>query len=773
MQRKKITNDLQMRIREYLRFIWKEENAQNLEEEHKIIELLSGTLKEELLIEAYGAVLKKYPMFFANFSEISLKKVVNIIKDIKLIPEETVFIEKEQSDDLSIYFIMKGKVQLFASKGEGEEPLVVRDLGVGDYFGEVAFFSGKNRFLSARSKDFTTLFCINREEFIKVLQKNSDDFEKFCMIQDQILYYDNYFPLKLRCFSCNQLGHLAGQCHLIHFTADREKVIKTFNFYVDQERDPKFARKLRRTKALKCKKLLFLTSKKIKEFLKKQRDESKKWNGTSSEQLFSEMEDEEYSEDDDEEDLEEVEEDGDTNESPSSAEKDEESPDEGSVIEKVEKSERRGEPPVQKLEKHENDHRKSASLHNFDKIVDEGFSSKKNPTDENSSHNVIKMSNEENNTNSIQILRLPTPSLQKRHSASAALLTPTNFNNDNDKVFNRGESKESKDIRSSKKTLGGTDINQKQRKRTIESSTITSHSKNKTSTNSKTNIELQIFANNIKMNASSESIKRNVTSNPAYFNNNNFVEEIKGQHKSILKVPGLDKNQSSAALHKNSIFLNKNNILNLVNPGNNNHTNPLVVSLTTMPPSNNTPNNQTPYDPHRHSQTINSMILDPSDSNKILDNFDRVQNFKNYFPHNNCKVVSEAINMKKISSFRHSKTMTMRRKSMEARLAKYTFFLDDMKEKMPAAIKKKAAMMKKKREGFMGRLPTLKDESGYKFDEEVLTKKQKQWQAKQYFSGLFNKEQKKLNFSDVVNLILHDPFLKKQIKKKVKIVSHK
>ena len=57
------------------------------------------------------------------------------------------------------------------------------------------------------------------------------------------------------------------------------------------------------------------------------------------------------------------------------------------------------------------------------------------------------------------------------------------------------------------------------------------------------------------------------------------------------------------------------------------------------------------------------------------------------------------------------------------------------------------------------------------FDDELMKKKQKQWQSKhtkQYFSNLIGKEQKKLNFSDVVNLIIHDPFLKKQIKKKGK-----
>jgi len=194
-----------MRIREYLKFIWQEENTQNLEDEHKIIGLLSCSLKEELLIEAYGSILKKFPMFFANFTEKSMRKVVGIMKDIKLFPEECLFSENDE-DDLAIYFIMKGKVELCTESG-----IMVKELGIGEHFGEIGFFSGKARSLSAKSKDFTTLFSINRREFIEVLMKNSDDFEKFCMIQDQIVFYENYFTLKIRCLFLLQSIRTSGK----------------------------------------------------------------------------------------------------------------------------------------------------------------------------------------------------------------------------------------------------------------------------------------------------------------------------------------------------------------------------------------------------------------------------------------------------------------------------------------------------------------------------------------------------------------------------------
>lgn len=259
MQRKNINQNLQMRIREYLTFIWKEEKMQNLEEEQKIIGFLSAGLKEELLMEAYGGTLMKFPLFYANFTQKSLRKVINIFQNHKLFPQEKIFQEAE-TDDCSIYFIKKGKVQLFTESG-----IIIRELGAGECFGEIAFFSGQERKLSARSKGFTTLFSINREQFLKILIDNPDDFEKFCMIKDQIILYSNYFPLKIRCFACNQMGHLAMDCPEIHFAPDIEKIIKKYNFYEDQPREKGLLRRNTRINAIKNFHSILIGSKKLEE----------------------------------------------------------------------------------------------------------------------------------------------------------------------------------------------------------------------------------------------------------------------------------------------------------------------------------------------------------------------------------------------------------------------------------------------------------------------------------------------------------------------------
>ena len=91
MDKKNIGFDLKMRIEEYLKFIWKEKKNRNQDEELKIINSLSSILKEELLLEAYGGILKAYPLFYTNFSEKSLKKMVSVLKEVTFTNEEIIF----------------------------------------------------------------------------------------------------------------------------------------------------------------------------------------------------------------------------------------------------------------------------------------------------------------------------------------------------------------------------------------------------------------------------------------------------------------------------------------------------------------------------------------------------------------------------------------------------------------------------------------------------------------------------------------------------------
>lgn len=45
-------------------------------------------------------------------------------------------------------------------------------------------------------------------------------------MKDQVLLYNDYSMLKMRCYSCHSNSHLIDQCHMIHMKCDKERVIK-------------------------------------------------------------------------------------------------------------------------------------------------------------------------------------------------------------------------------------------------------------------------------------------------------------------------------------------------------------------------------------------------------------------------------------------------------------------------------------------------------------------------------------------------------------------
>jgi len=92
MEKKNVDYDLQMKIREYLKFIWQDESIQNTDIEGEIISKLSNSLRSELIFESYGQVLKKTPLFFANFSEKFLGELMYEIKEVRNLPEDSIFI---------------------------------------------------------------------------------------------------------------------------------------------------------------------------------------------------------------------------------------------------------------------------------------------------------------------------------------------------------------------------------------------------------------------------------------------------------------------------------------------------------------------------------------------------------------------------------------------------------------------------------------------------------------------------------------------------------
>ena len=109
MEKNNIKMDLRLRIKEYLRFIWKEEKTQLDEEENRIISALPVPLKHEFLLASYGHILIENPMFFVNFSKRTLKETISegLLKQLQFTPGDVIFDVK--NDKLLKMSSYKGK----------------------------------------------------------------------------------------------------------------------------------------------------------------------------------------------------------------------------------------------------------------------------------------------------------------------------------------------------------------------------------------------------------------------------------------------------------------------------------------------------------------------------------------------------------------------------------------------------------------------------------------------------------------------------------------
>lgn len=76
MEKNHINMDLRLRIKEYLRFIWKEEKTQFYDEENKILNELPENLRQEFLLNSYSHLLFDLPLFFTNFSKRCLNDTI-------------------------------------------------------------------------------------------------------------------------------------------------------------------------------------------------------------------------------------------------------------------------------------------------------------------------------------------------------------------------------------------------------------------------------------------------------------------------------------------------------------------------------------------------------------------------------------------------------------------------------------------------------------------------------------------------------------------------
>jgi len=120
-------------------------------------------------VSKLGAVgfLKSNPLF-GSLSDEALNEVVGVGYTRPVKRGEVLFLQGDPGDRL--YLVLSGEVRISAGGPEGQQ-LHLNTLGPGDVNGEIALMDGGERTASATVTQDGMMFCIDRPEFLKLLER--------------------------------------------------------------------------------------------------------------------------------------------------------------------------------------------------------------------------------------------------------------------------------------------------------------------------------------------------------------------------------------------------------------------------------------------------------------------------------------------------------------------------------------------------------------------------------------------------------------------------
>ncbi|EAS01462.3 cyclic nucleotide-binding domain protein (macronuclear) [Tetrahymena thermophila SB210] len=266
MKRKCISKKLQLKINLDLEQYYLRNTKNKSEEENRVLTKISADLNDEIKLEYYKNILQKVPFLIGNFQKETIDKLCLSIEEVFYSPNQIIFNEQE-SNDFSLIVIVSGQVDLLKGvraqlnqgqqiKEEIEEEQqftnpqqtqrklicnnenykVISTLKKGCTFGEVNFFTQTQRECTAKSRTFTTILKIERNNFLSIIQNNQKDFEVFCEMKDKIQMYNNYKIINKSCILCQNSFHSEQSCSQAHFNKNSPFIFSRINKKQFQER---------------------------------------------------------------------------------------------------------------------------------------------------------------------------------------------------------------------------------------------------------------------------------------------------------------------------------------------------------------------------------------------------------------------------------------------------------------------------------------------------------------------------------------------------------
>ncbi|KAL4426566.1 hypothetical protein ABPG74_012326 [Tetrahymena malaccensis] len=227
MNERQVQLSTQMRVLKYLEFIEDFQDS-NITEGAKILETCSQEIKEELLKEYFGRILKTIKLIKGTFSQEFLIQLSLVMRERRFAPGE-ILVQKGQLMK-HLFFVTKGQTEYFIANNGNFLNLCDYDEKMIDL---KCFITQQPSEISVRSKGITTAAYIDFYQWEEIIKQFGQDREKACSLRDQFLNDKRYqYP----CKSCGQFQHNLYSCPQVCYKINRSLYFNKLVLNIQQER---------------------------------------------------------------------------------------------------------------------------------------------------------------------------------------------------------------------------------------------------------------------------------------------------------------------------------------------------------------------------------------------------------------------------------------------------------------------------------------------------------------------------------------------------------
>jgi hypothetical protein len=201
LMKRDIPNELRLKIMSYLDYLCEYKRMYKLDEE-EALNMLNDNLRDQVIACINGNMLNNSGVFQA-FNIIVLSQLTFKLRHHTYAIDDPIM--EEESLGNNMYYVCKGSVVLIHKKTH----TFIKEISLDAWWGELSFFSEAPRRVTVRSKNFTEVVYITKEDFMKIVKDDEDSLKIMKMIKRKIRKKKNLSGIGVSCYIWGRVGHIS------------------------------------------------------------------------------------------------------------------------------------------------------------------------------------------------------------------------------------------------------------------------------------------------------------------------------------------------------------------------------------------------------------------------------------------------------------------------------------------------------------------------------------------------------------------------------------